>query len=125
MTVVRPRLLLVDDDEAMRHLLGGMLEGAFEVVEAGDGAEAIKKLEQSTFSAVLTDLAMPRVDGPALVDWISANRPDLVEKTFILTAGASRDRVKRWLEAFDPRRVFFKPVDADAIIRRIRSILES
>ena len=60
----RPLLLLVDDDEQIRQLLGevGLREG-FEVLEAADGSAALEMLRRRHMDLVLLDLHMPRVGG--------------------------------------------------------------
>jgi DNA-binding NtrC family response regulator len=62
------RILVVDDDANQRSDLAGMVAAlGFEVATAGDGREALGKLNGWTASAILTDLVMPRMDGIALL----------------------------------------------------------
>jgi CheY-like chemotaxis protein len=58
------RILVVDDEEPVRELLGDILEeeGA-EVTLAASGAEALARFEPGMFDAVLTDLGMPGMNG--------------------------------------------------------------
>lgn len=59
-------LLLVDDDDDIRLLLGDILRSVgYETVEAHDGADALAMLRGGTRPpvAIITDLAMPRLDG--------------------------------------------------------------
>ncbi len=61
---IRPRLLLVDDETTARIGLRRIFEEAgLEVVEAGDGAEALEMAAASSFQMVSTDVVMPRMDG--------------------------------------------------------------
>jgi CheY-like chemotaxis protein len=62
---VRPlRCLVVDDEEAVRSVLGDVIEGAgHRVTLVAGGAEAIARFQVEPFDVVLTDLAMPRVSG--------------------------------------------------------------
>jgi CheY-like chemotaxis protein len=54
------KLLIVDDDEISRLILGSILHDAGHIVLfAHDGEQALKQLRKHTFDAVLTDLAMP------------------------------------------------------------------
>ena len=99
-------------------------ETCFDVEEAIDGAEAIVKLETSTFAAVLTDLTMPNVDGAALLAWIATNRPSLVSCTFVITGGATKPTLMEWLATFDRRRLFVKPCDSDAMATTITAAIE-
>jgi CheY-like chemotaxis protein/tRNA A-37 threonylcarbamoyl transferase component Bud32 len=73
------RVLLVDDSAAarlhIRSVLAGL--GVRHIVEAADGAEAVTCLERDTYDLVVTDYAMPRLDGHGVIDFIrhrSSNR---------------------------------------------------
>ena len=58
------KILLVDDEEIIRDALGGLLvEEGHEVVEAGDGTEAIEKLSTEKYDIVITDIKMPGKSG--------------------------------------------------------------
>ena len=57
-------VLVVDDDDAVRALLAGVLTAeGHRVSEAADGREAIKLLEQGRYDLVITDIVMPNVNG--------------------------------------------------------------
>jgi signal transduction histidine kinase/ActR/RegA family two-component response regulator len=58
------RILVVDDEEPVRALLGDILEGeGVEVTLAANGAEALARFEAGRFDAVLTDIGMPDMNG--------------------------------------------------------------
>jgi len=60
----RRRLLIVDDDRALRHVLATLLIDAGHVVEqAGDGPEALARLDEGGFDIVLLDINLPSVSG--------------------------------------------------------------
>jgi PAS domain S-box-containing protein len=57
-------VLLVEDDEAVRHMLGSVLEKhGWIVTEASNGAAALELMDQSTPELILLDLVMPEMDG--------------------------------------------------------------
>ncbi|HEY2250339.1 MAG TPA: response regulator, partial [Planctomycetaceae bacterium] len=60
-----PTVLVVDDSEVDRRLVGGLLErqGSCSVVYACDGRAALKMFETAVPDLVLTDLQMPEMDG--------------------------------------------------------------
>jgi DNA-binding NtrC family response regulator len=61
---VKTKVLVVDDDAGQRAAVCRMIERwGFSTDTAGDGSEALSKLEQSKFDAVVTDLRMPGMDG--------------------------------------------------------------
>ncbi len=60
----RGRVLLVDDEEALRASISAMLEHlGFEVDVAVDGQEAVERFRPGCYALVLMDLTMPRLDG--------------------------------------------------------------
>ena len=62
------RILVVDDEEKMRHLLSIMLgRRGYLVDQAGDGVEALEMLENVHYDMVITDVKMPRMDGEVLL----------------------------------------------------------
>jgi DNA-binding NtrC family response regulator len=83
-------ILVVDDDECQRSDLARMVASfGFDVTTAGDGQEALEKLQVRSPNAILADLMMPRMDGFALLKELNA-RGDQTP-TVILTAMGSVD----------------------------------
>jgi len=122
----KPKVLVVDDEEALRFLLASELEAeAFEVLSAGDGDEAIdlvrKKSEQGDhFDVVLLDIKMPRVDGFEVLKYVKGNVPET--KVIMLTAYAD---VKNAIESLRLGASDFvsKPYDLDDILTSINRAL--
>jgi CheY-like chemotaxis protein len=86
-----PRVLVVDDVEAIRALVRAALEPAFEVVgEAGDGAEAVQRARELQPSLVLLDLNMPRHDG---LEAIRDIRRDAPNATICVLTGLAEELV--------------------------------
>jgi CheY-like chemotaxis protein len=73
------RLLLVDDEEGIRVVVGEQLkELGIEVTTAGNAAEALAQLETGPeFDFLLTDLSMPGLDGAQLLDRVRQSWPQL------------------------------------------------
>src|SRR5262245_3795869 len=58
------RILLVDDDRALRHALSTLLTGAgHAVTTAGDGPEAIAQFNERSFDIAVIDIGLPRMKG--------------------------------------------------------------
>jgi len=75
---LRGRLLIVDDEEPQRLMLGSILERAgFSVQTVADGQEAIEQIKAATFDLLLTDQRMPRMNGIQLLDTVRREQPDL------------------------------------------------
>lgn len=82
----KPRVLVADDDEAIRHILQRALTAAgYDVFSAADGQEAIDLLAQGPVDAVVSDISMPRLTGIDLLRAIRAHDPDV---PVILCTGA-------------------------------------
>ena len=76
------RVLVVDDEINMRHMLQVMLTKAGYFADAaGDGFEALEKLEKGEFDLVLCDVKMPRMDGMTFLTQAREKHP---EGTFIM-----------------------------------------
>lgn len=71
-------ILIVDDNPNMSSLLSEMLEVFdMESVQADDGLDALSKLEEGSFSMVITDLRMPNMSGLELIQQVKAKYPKL------------------------------------------------
>ena len=84
----RQRVLLVDDDAAVRTVLAALLRQAgIEPVEADNAAQALERLTEDSVDVMITDLRMPGMDGMALLDRSLELRPDV--PVIVLTAHGS------------------------------------
>ena len=87
-----PRVLIVDDEEAMRMLVARAIAmDGHDIVTAEDGAEALEILgsEQGAFDLLLTDIQMPVMDGIALA---LATARDFPKLTILLMTGFADQR---------------------------------
>lgn len=73
-----PQILIVEDDEAMREFLCQAISRSGYYVEAvPDGAEALRRVEESQFDLLLTDIRMPGLDGIELARQARRRYPGL------------------------------------------------
>lgn len=85
--VAKHRILVVDDEEALRTVLSAELEGeGYLVSTAGDGEEAIKLIGQQVFNLILLDIKMPNVDGFEVLKFVKQKQPST--KVIMLTGFA-------------------------------------
>jgi two-component system response regulator AtoC len=71
------RLLIVDDEENMRHMLQVMLQKAGYIVQtAADGLEGLEQIAKQDFDFVLCDLRMPNMDGMTFLEKTKQTHPD-------------------------------------------------
>ena len=89
------KVLVVDDEDGIRFLIEDVLKDfGFNVVSAKDGQEAIELLEEKvhTFSLIVSDMKMPRVDGPSLAKFIRESSEDYKDIPIIfMTGGVQED----------------------------------
>ena len=87
------RVLVVDDDDAIRTLLLTILRRSGLVVDtAKNGAEALQKLRQCSYAVMLLDLMMPVTSGWEVLEKLAAFEPVHRPLVIVLTAGGeSRD----------------------------------
>jgi two-component system response regulator AlgR len=76
----RVRILLVDDDPALRQLTRVLLDIAFEhvdheVLEASDGVDALEQCERNNVAVMVLDMHMPRLDGQGVLQALAARNP--------------------------------------------------
>jgi excisionase family DNA binding protein len=74
----RPRILVVDDEQAVRDLLAKTLTMAdYDVDTAGDGPAALDQLRAVEYDLLITDLKMPGMDGLSVIREARRQSPDL------------------------------------------------
>lgn len=74
----KKRILVVDDEEAVRDSLRAVIEAmGVEVVTAHDGATAIVELRKGRLSLIILDLGLPGISGMRVLEWMSSHAHDL------------------------------------------------
>ena len=112
-----PRVLVVDDEPAIRSLLSlAFVRAGYEVRTAADAFKAIELCGSESFDAILSDVQMPGMDGHRLVRWVATTYPTIqsvLMSGFDITCGGC-PFVGRCTLLRKP----FSPKDAVAIITR-------
>jgi CheY-like chemotaxis protein len=115
----KPFVLLADDNEATCTLIIALLQNEFVVDVANDGGEAIEKLKSRQYAAILLDLRMPNVDGYAVLEFLGAERNNLLHRTIILTAALDAREMQR-LAGYAVHGIVAKPFEVDALFHAVR-----
>jgi CheY-like chemotaxis protein len=86
----RARILVIDDERAVRDLISDALniEG-HEVVTAENGKEGLDLIGQYRFDLVFCDLRMPEMDGQAFYEEVQRNHPQVLKRIVFVTAQAN------------------------------------
>jgi len=117
------KILLVDDDPALRGMLGFSLESVgYLVTEANSRTEAIHFLNQNIYPVILLDMGMPPhehtpQEGVAVLEWLQVNQPQV--KTLVLTGqnAESTSYIALKHGAFD---FLEKPVSSESVLAAIK-----
>ena len=84
------RILVIDDDEAVRSVLTILLgQKAHQVVTAQDGRRGLKAVESDHFDLLIVDIFMPEMDGLEAIRLVRKSKPDLPIIVISGSAGAS------------------------------------
>lgn len=107
------RVLVVDDEPAIRALVAKIVERAgYPVDTARDGADAIEQLDRTDYAVIVLDLMMPNVDGFGLIEHLrsrSGPRPAVI----VISAGDSA--ALRRLDGEMVHSIVRKPFDIDVL----------
>jgi len=119
---VKPKILVVEDDDSMQDFLSTFLEQeGYAVHWAGHGGIAKDLLAAEAFDVVITDIIMPEVDGVEVLDYVRANYP---ETSVIIMTGRSSVRQAVELIRRGADDYFKKPFDIDEMLHVIRKSLD-
>ncbi|MBX7257500.1 MAG: response regulator [Candidatus Hydrogenedentes bacterium] len=119
------KILVVDDDQAMRTLLSILfIRAGFDVAEASNGFEGLQLLCHEYFDLVVTDGAMPVKDGLTMISEARALAP---KARFIVHSGSDRETLERAreLSAGSILAVLSKPAPSSAIVAAVKDALRA
>jgi two-component system chemotaxis response regulator CheY len=118
------KVLVVEDSPTMRQLIVFALKRirGFQIVEANDGVDALKKLSADKFDLILTDINMPIMDGLKLVSMVR-NDPNYKETPIIVitTEGAIEDRERAL--ALGANEYITKPIQTMKILETVKKLM--
>ena len=120
--MTKKKILVVDDTDWNRDLLVQLLEDDYDVVQAVDGAEGIRKTEEEKPDLILMDLGMPVMDGWEATRKIKANDAlkhiPIIAVTSHAMVGDEIDARKAGCDDYLP-----KPIDEDALLKKIKTFI--
>lgn len=116
------KILIVDDEQPVRHMLRRMLEASqYEVVEAEDGRLGVEQDEKEQPDLVLTDLKMPNMDGLEMAQALLEKNTD--RPVLMMTAYADVNSARKALQV-GIYEYFLKPVDMNDLLAGVSRALE-
>jgi len=114
-------VLVVDDNESIREVLAVILSGSgYRCESAKNGVEAMQRVRQARFDAVVTDLEMPEMDGIALTREIRQHFSSL---PVMVMTGHSDEEHRETAFRVGAREFLGKPFDLPDLIRKLHGML--
>ena len=117
-------ILLVEDQEGIRELASELLKrNGYSVLCAGDGQEALKIAAEhdDSINLLVTDVIMPNMDGHELAHRLTRARPQT--KVLFMSGNADQASLSHHLGDV-PALVLQKPFRLDALLHKVRSVLD-
>lgn len=120
----RSRILVVDDEQAIRDLLVGLLSMEGHQVEAvRTGMEALQRLAEHPYDAIITDIRMPEMDGIEFYNRILHDHPELARRVIFTTGDTISPDTRAFVEATTAP-VLAKPFQLRAVREVVRAVVE-
>jgi CheY-like chemotaxis protein len=117
------RILVVDDEYTSAETLAWVLrDEGFEVTVAGNGRQALERLDEAAPDLVLTDYMMPLMNGVELSQAIRA-RPRFARIPVLMISGVSDGALSAHRASFDT--FLRKPFDLQRLLDAVRSLLRT
>ena len=117
------KILLVEDEQAVRALTRQILEMCgYQVLEAGDGLEAIKICEEADceIDLLVTDVVMPQMSGGELAEQLSLSRPEM---RVLYMSGYTDDAIVRHGLGDGSANFIQKPFTPETLAHKVREVL--
>jgi DNA-binding response OmpR family regulator len=114
-----PKVLVVEDDAAIRGLVAAALRREPLLVDvAADGVEALELVRSHDYAVIITDLMLPRLDGAGFVEAFIRLRPNAGSVVFVMTAFDDQTAVRRLGPSVHA--IIRKPFDITRFVEMIR-----
>jgi CheY-like chemotaxis protein len=120
--VAAARILVADDEPGVRGFVRAVLErGGYEVVEAADGKQALRRMRAGQVDLLITDLVMPEQEG---IEVIQALRRDAPGVGIIAISGAFGGQFLKVAQALGADAVLSKPVSGELLLAKVAEVLK-
>jgi DNA-binding response OmpR family regulator len=121
---VKPRLLIVDDEPALRRTLDRVLcRMGYDVVTAGDAQFAYEALDGTDVDLVLLDLHLPQMSGDTFYVALVRRWPHLADRIVLMT-GDTYARTEHWPPELRACPMLLKPFTIDVLRSVVAAALE-
>lgn len=117
-------ILIVDDDELMRKMIGkSLVRIGYEITEASNGKEALEYLGRQIFDLIIIDLVMPEKGGIETIIDINRMYPLIKRIAISGKVETSNDSIQELVKRFRVDAVFAKPFEIFDLLEKIESLV--
>ena len=118
------KLLIIDDDEAVRKVLRFRLKNSYEIVDSGSAEEALALALQERPDAILLDLMMPKYSGFEVCQTVSS-LSFTSHIPIIIVSGESSSNYRDFCESLGAKDYIQKPVDFEALENKLKRLIRT
>jgi CheY-like chemotaxis protein len=116
-------VLVVEDEPALAAaVIEALTDAGFVVDRAGDGEEALRRVEVKPYDLIVCDLKMPKIDGMRFYQTLAATHPDVARRVMFVTGDVAGTEAERFLQDSGCRWLA-KPFRLGDLLRTARDIL--
>jgi DNA-binding response OmpR family regulator len=121
---VKGKLLVVDDDDALRRLMRLELSDTYEIIDSGEPEQGLALALENKPDAILLDLRMPKYSGYELLQtFTSFSRTQSVP--VLVVSGETGTQTKEYCKQLGAARYFEKPIDFDELRKQLSQIVKT
>ena len=119
-----PRVLISDSEAHVQDLLVHLLEDmGYRFDTSGSSEGTLSKIRSGNYDALIADFSMPQLDGPALLNLLKDEKPDLAERVIFLASDPTEQGVIEFATASGST-LIGKPFSLDTIRSALRRLIE-
>ncbi|MGZ3236254.1 MAG: response regulator [Burkholderiaceae bacterium] len=116
-------IMIVDDSSSLRIVVGIALKGAgYDVIEAGDGKEALSKLNGQKVHLIVSDVNMPNMDGISFVAALK-QMPAYKFTPVVMLTTESQEEKKRAGQAAGAKAWMIKPFKPEQLLAAVQKLV--
>jgi len=112
-------ILVIEDDPSTAELIKEALDGAYRLLLAREGGEALRLIHERPPSAITLDLALPGLDGRSFLMGLRSN--EATKRTPVIVVSANHEILSNF-ERRSVARVLHKPFDLDELRAAIEGV---
>lgn len=122
MTITKKKILIIEDEKSMAQALElKLMHAGFKTKAVFNGKEGVELLQKETFTLILLDLVMPKMDGFKVLEILKKKK---IKTPVIVLSNLSHENDEKWAKALGAKDFFIKSNTPIAeIVKRIKQFL--